>query len=94
MEAAALSGFKCGNARQPGCLTDDHEVRLHSCEKGLQCAAINQKTVFIQPIIARTKFGAEIVECGVGGGGDDLNQQPELELNDNNVVEKVVNLCV
>ncbi|KAK1246195.1 hypothetical protein MKX07_005264 [Trichoderma sp. CBMAI-0711] len=32
--AAALTGFMCGNTPQPGCLTSDQNVRLHSCESG------------------------------------------------------------
>lgn len=82
-EGPVLTGYTCGNTPIPGCLTDDHTVRLHSCEKGL-CQSIdenNKNIVWIRPIVTRTKDGAEMAEVGVGGGGEDLSRHPELELD-------------
>ncbi|KAH7323037.1 beta-lactamase-like protein [Stachybotrys elegans] len=79
-EAPALTGFMCGNTPRPGCLTSDENVRLHSCEKGNICAtARHPSVVTIQPIIAHLPDGADIVEVGVGGGGDDLEREVELD---------------
>ncbi|CZR54852.1 uncharacterized protein PAC_04736 [Phialocephala subalpina] len=83
-EGPVLTGYTCGNTPVPGCLTDDHAVRLHSCEKGM-CKIIdenNKNIVWIRPIVTRTKDGAEMAEVGVGGGGEDLTRHPELDLND------------
>jgi DNA cross-link repair 1C protein len=91
-EAPVLAGYTCGNTPQIGCLTNDITVRLHSCEKGMHCSRITDKTVWIRPIIARNKFGVEIGEIGVGGGGGDLTQHPELELDDSDVIEQLLNL--
>lgn len=79
-EAAVLAGFTCGNTPQLGCLTTDNTVRIHSCGKGMNCPAINDDIVWIQPIVTRTQSGAEIAEMGVGGGGGDLSQRPEIDL--------------
>ncbi len=64
---------------------------MHSCEKGIYCSAINEKTVWIKPIIARTKDG-EIGEIGVGGGVNDLIQRPELELDNDFVIDQLLGL--
>ena len=86
-EGPALTGYKCGNTPQLGCLTSDPKVRIHSCEKGLHCQSLNEKTVWIRPIITRTKHG-EMAEVGVGGGGGDLKQRPELVLDsESDIVE-------
>ena len=37
-------------------------------------------TVVIQPIIAHLPSGEDLAEVGVGGGGDDLEREAELEL--------------
>lgn len=81
-DGPALAGYQCGNAHQAGCLTNDINVRIHSCEKGMYCKTINEKTVWIRPIVTRTKAGAEVGETGVGGGLGDLTRRPELELDD------------
>lgn len=78
-EAAALMGFMCGNTYHGGCLTTDETVRLHSCEKGNYCQTVlDSPVVWIRPIIARVN-GHELAEIGVGGGGDDLNRDAELD---------------
>ena len=88
-----MAGYLCVNTPQQGCLTDDQTVRLHSCEKGMHCPTINANTVWIKPIIARTKHG-ELAEVGVGGGGGDLAQNPELELDNAFVIDQLLSLCV
>src|ERR1700710_2015423 len=45
-EGPVLAGYQCGNTPQIGCLTNDINVRIHSCEKGMHCEAINEKTVW------------------------------------------------
>jgi DNA cross-link repair 1C protein len=79
-EAAALAGFTCGNMAYPGCLTGDENVRLHSCEKGNYCSTIlKSPVVWIKPIIAHLSNGMDLSEIGVGGGGDDLERDSELD---------------
>jgi DNA cross-link repair 1C protein len=91
-EGPILTGFKCGNAQQPGCLTLDQNVRLHSCEKGTGCSAVDNNTVWIRPILARTRFGYETSEVGIGGGGGDLTQRAELELESLGNIDQLVEL--
>ncbi|KAF4632007.1 hypothetical protein G7Y89_g6124 [Cudoniella acicularis] len=76
-EGPVLTGYQCGNTPQVGCLTTNENARIHSCEKGMNCPAINENIVWIKPIITRTKNGGEIAEAGVGGGLWDLAQEPE-----------------
>ncbi|KAH0489731.1 hypothetical protein TgHK011_010147 [Trichoderma gracile] len=77
--AAALTGFMCGNTPQPGHLTLDQNVRLHSCESGNMCAIAKQPSVVrIQPVIASFPDGGVIQETGIGGGGEDLEREMEL----------------
>ncbi|KAK3292678.1 beta-lactamase-like protein [Chaetomium fimeti] len=79
-EAPALVGFMCGNTHHPGCLTGDETVKLHSCEKGNYCATVkNSPVVWIRPIITRLPSGQDVAEIGVGGGGDDLEREAELD---------------
>ncbi|VUC25537.1 unnamed protein product [Clonostachys rosea] len=79
-EAPALVGHMCGNSPHPGCLTSSEDVRVHSCEKGTMCSTAKAPSVVkIQPIIARMPTGAEMIEAGIGGGGEDLEREKELE---------------
>ena len=86
-ESPALTGWKCGNTPQIGCLTIDPKARIHSCEKELGCPSLDTKTVWIRPIVTRTESG-EIAELGVGGGGGDLTGQPQLEVDNNYDIEE------
>ncbi|RKL11313.1 hypothetical protein BFJ68_g8411 [Fusarium oxysporum] len=82
-ESPALTGHMCGNMPHPGCLTSDVNVRLHSCEKGNLCeVAQRPTTISIQPIVAHLPTGEDLAEVGVGGGGDDLQREAELEFLD------------
>ncbi|TQW00035.1 hypothetical protein V2A60_005448 [Cordyceps javanica] len=76
---ASLTGYMCGNAWHPGCLTLDENVRLHSCEKGNLCSVASRPNVVkIQPVVAHLVDGTDIAEAGVGGGGNDLQRDAEL----------------
>ena len=44
-EAPALCGFMNGNRVQPGCLTSEANVRIHSCERGTGCSVIGHDKV-------------------------------------------------
>lgn len=44
-EAPALCGFRNGNRMQPGCLTSQPDVRIHSCERGTGCPVIDHDKV-------------------------------------------------
>ncbi|OHE98222.1 artemis protein [Colletotrichum orchidophilum] len=79
-EAPALAGYVCGNTPHPGCLTRDENARLHSCERGNFCTVVkSSKVVSIQPVVAHLRGGIDIAEVGVGGGGDDLERDAELD---------------
>ena len=95
-----LTGFQCGNRLQRGCLTTNSKVRIHSCEKGTDCPVINNDgsttssgVVWITPIITRACNGQIVPELGAGGGGGDLHQSRNLELNDPADILKLVQLC-
>ncbi|KAI1099440.1 Metallo-hydrolase/oxidoreductase [Jackrogersella minutella] len=82
-EAPYLVGFTCGNSQREGCLTLDENVRIHSCEKGMGCSVMKTKPiVWIKPIVAHLKDGRDMIEVGIGGGGDDLTQKPSLGADD------------
>jgi len=98
-EAPFLCGFKCGNLLQPGCITPDPNVRLHSCEKGSICSVLVKggKTaddvVEIIPIISRYN-GIDIGEAGAGGGKGDLDQTHELNITEDwGAVLQLLALC-
>jgi DNA cross-link repair 1C protein len=61
----------------------------------MNCEATNNvNTVQIRPIITRTKVGAEIAEVGVGGGGGDLSQRPEVEFDSELMIDQFLGLSV
>jgi len=56
-EAATLVGHIVGNTPQPGCLTHDETMRIHSCERPAGCQAVQRakserKLVHIQPVVS------------------------------------------
>ncbi|KAH6880460.1 hypothetical protein B0T10DRAFT_144375 [Thelonectria olida] len=92
-ESPALTGYMCGNTPKPGCLTSDDSVRLHSCEKGNMCEmAKRSTTVSIQPIVAHLPNGQDLAEVGVGGGGDDLQREAELDYLDQAGLEALLEM--
>jgi hypothetical protein len=84
-EGPVLTGYTCGNTPQEGCLTLDPTVRIHSCKKDVPCSGLKGKVVWIRPIVARLKDGTEMIEKGVGGGGQDLVEQSQLELDEDTI---------
>lgn len=93
-DGAALCGFQCGNWHQPGRLTSDMKVKIHSCDLGVNCAGLQcADVVWITPIVARSSDGASILETGAGGGEGDLVQTHEIELKDANTAVELMNLC-
>ncbi|KAL5389542.1 hypothetical protein DPSP01_002438 [Paraphaeosphaeria sporulosa] len=97
-EAPALCGFRNGNRMQPGCLTSQPSVRIHSCERGMGCPVLdhdkNASVVHIIPIVTRVKgSNVEIAELGAGGGKGDLDQKEELETGNAADINKIIELC-
>src|SRR5579871_5608121 len=96
-DSPALSGFKVGNHYKEGCLTLDHNTRIHSCEHGFACPIINEfrnpNVVRIVPIISRATDGREMHEVGVGGGKGDLDLVHELEFQDSNALRMLMQRC-
>lgn len=90
---AALCGFQCGNRYQPGYLTLDPKMRLHSCERELDCPGLKSSDiVWITPIL-KFSNGEVVPEFGAGGGLGDLVQAQELELKDTNTAIELMNIC-
>ena len=94
-EGPALMGFPVGNQTQSGCLSASSKTRLHSCEPGMECHTKLKESniVYITPTIARLPDGSELLEIGAGGGFEDLNQTPELEMADAQTIEAFRTLC-
>ncbi|KAJ5085997.1 DNA repair metallo-beta-lactamase [Penicillium argentinense] len=93
-EAPALCGFKLGNTTISGCLSEDESSRIHSCVSAVSCSAIREpNTVYVVPIVNRTRDGVEIPEVGAGGGLVDLSQTHELEIPDESALAKLQDLC-
>lgn len=95
-EAPALCGFRNGNHIQPGCLTSDDKVRIHSCERGMGCTVMDHdaaEIVHIVPIVNRVG-NTDILEVGAGGGNGDLSQKEELENGDAMPFKELKELCV
>lgn len=81
-EAPILTGHTCGNQFQPGILTRDETVRLHSCEKGTRCVTMAKgNVVWITPIVTHLSSTSDMAEVGIGGGLDDLASKDELVLS-------------
>lgn len=93
-EAPALCGFELGNGNVAGCLSNNVNCRIHSCEPGVACASSRgPKSVYIMPIVNRTPTGTEIPDVGAGGGVGDLYQTHELELPDESAMAELEKLC-
>ena len=92
-EAPALTGFICDNSFHPGYLTRDSTVRLHSCEKGSGCPTMNDlptsDVVWITPVVAHLPNHNDMVEIGIGGGADDLEERDEMLLTPEDLGEWV-----
>lgn len=93
-EGPPLCGFQCGNRYQPGCLTLDPSVRIHSCEPGTGCKTHKLRDiVWLIPIVSRALDGSVMREFGAGGGSGDLAQIHELDLSDGVAVTELLKLC-
>ncbi|KAL2841396.1 beta-lactamase-like protein [Aspergillus pseudoustus] len=93
--APSLCGYELGNRIVPGCLSEDLQCRIHSCEPGVHCQAVSSRpTVYITPIVNRTRSGTDIPELGAGGGLGDLYQISELELPDQTSLARLEQLCI
>ncbi|KAI9367456.1 hypothetical protein BJX61DRAFT_304200 [Aspergillus egyptiacus] len=93
-EVPSLCGFELGNRIVPGFLSEDERSRIHSCEPGVHCSVVSsKKTVYITPIVSRTRNGSEVPELGAGGGLGDLYQSHELELPDQSALSQLEQLC-
>ncbi|KAH7319048.1 hypothetical protein BKA65DRAFT_437717 [Rhexocercosporidium sp. MPI-PUGE-AT-0058] len=91
-EGAALTGYTCGNGFQSGCLTTNPNVPLHSCEKGIKCPLLDEKTVWIQPIVRRRDDGTEEAEPAVVQAGNDLSGCPQVEFDDGVDIDQLMTL--
>ena len=95
-EGSALFGFPFGHRDQIGCLTNDPDVRLHSCERGSNCPTLEKAdVVYITPIISRSSTGQVVPEAGAGGGARDLDQSHDIRLDNlkTEEVHKLIELC-
>jgi len=94
--AIALVGFALGHDHRNGCLTEDQNARIHSCEPGMPCHRTLSKcknVVWITPIISRLNDGTEVAEIGAGGGIGDLYQKQEVDFGNQSVLEGLRLLC-
>lgn len=67
-------------------------MRLHSCEIGNMCeVARRPSTVKIQPIVAHIR-GGDLEELGIGGGGEDLEREAELDSLDPTAFTDLINM--
>lgn len=93
-ESMALCGFNFGNGRHDGCLTTDPNVKLHTCELGMDCPALKPgQTVHVTPVVTRSNDGFEIQEIGAATGTGDLELAHEIDLNDIDIAKGLIKLC-
>lgn len=89
----ALSGFQCGNRYQPGILTSNFEVRIHSCEKGTSCEYLDSASVVhIIPTVALSKCGSYIPEIGATAANN-VTHDYQFETGDKNIGIEFKKLC-
>ncbi|KAI5849762.1 hypothetical protein BZA05DRAFT_401479 [Tricharina praecox] len=73
-----LAGFTLGNSEQAGILTTNPAVRIHSCERGLECPGLKDKmVVYITPAVAMND-GVVYQEEGVEWG--DLSNDADFSI--------------
>ena len=79
-DGAALCGFMCGNQYQPGCLTKDSRVRLHSCESGAECAGLKNSgsVIWITPVTTQADQDTDIFDDGLDYYGESLFQDNQF----------------
>jgi DNA cross-link repair 1C protein len=95
-EFAQLCGYTLGNHEKSGCLSEDYDVRIHSCERRSGCEYMDARgrneAVVIIPIITRIN-GAEVREIGAGGGKGDMDLAQEVELPNVEAMNHLISLC-
>lgn len=73
-----LAGFALGNSEQTGVLTTNPDVRIHSCERGLECPGLEgKKVVYITPAVAMID-GVVYQEEGIEWG--DLSNDADFSI--------------
>lgn len=83
-EGFALSGFRCGNWYQSGCLTTEANVRLHSCERDMTCPGLEgADVVWITPNLVHLRDASQISEARASDGVQELVQSHEFKLEAN-----------
>jgi DNA cross-link repair 1C protein len=94
-EAVQFYGFALGNHFNRGCLTEEPGARIHSCERATGCPIIdeNSNIVTILPIVTRRDDGLDVHEMGIGGGQGDLDQVQEVDVQDEDAVQRLLALC-
>lgn len=89
----ALCGFKQGNRYQQGCLTDNFRVRLHSCEKGIDCKGLEgTRVVRIFPIAALAEDGTYMPEKEEAVDGD-ITQSCGLKVDIGESASDLISFC-
>lgn len=69
-----LGGFDLGNTTQEAIVTTNPDVRIHSCERGLDCPGLDKKNVvYITPIIAYINE-KEVTEDGIDFGDREFHK--------------------
>ncbi|KAJ0307940.1 hypothetical protein COL516b_003915 [Colletotrichum fioriniae] len=58
---------------------DRFSSAIQLCHEAPALAGYVSRVVSIQPVVAHLRSGADIAEIGVGGGGDDLERDAELD---------------
>lgn len=91
----ALYGYMCGNHRQPGCLTSNPNVRIHSCEIGMKCATLEtSNVVWIKPIITDSSFEENVFQTVSGGDEKGFTPSHARCLNKGKPVVELSNICI
>lgn len=91
-EGPQLTGFQLGHVWHQGCLSQESDTRIHSCEPGLPChreLSKKKNVIWITPIISRLNDGTEVRELGAGGGWGDLHSKSGLNLDSNTSLEQI-----
>ncbi|KAJ5679126.1 hypothetical protein N7462_007370 [Penicillium macrosclerotiorum] len=88
-ESSIFNGFKLGNTTIEGILTDDKNVRLHSCEPGTACINRAHRCVDIMPFLCRSRDGQEEAEPRARNDKSDLYPAHEIELTDKSTAKEL-----
>ena len=93
-DGAALCGFKLWGHSHDGCLTDNPLARLHSCDLGLDCEALDRPNiVFITPVLTRDANGQNVKELGINEGSGEHVQAHEIDISNTESAIRLMELC-